>query len=142
MGIREVIPSQRKWITYSFLVCCTYICMTSLPCNPGLENSLSSTSTPHWCKRKNEREKQGRDMKGTMQNDIKDTEQSWHLCLNHWRSNFKISLEDRVTPHLASPHPKKHHIRNIELDFFSVFVFTITAPQAVQGQISQVKKNY
>lgn len=35
---------------------------------------------------------------------------------------------------------KKNHTRNIKLDFISVFVFTITALQAVQGQSHWKKK--
>lgn len=54
---------------------------------------------------------------------------------------FYISLEERVTPNPTPSLPKeKKKVRNIKLDFISVFVFTITAPQAVQGQISLVKK--
>lgn len=49
---------------------------------------------------------------------------------------FYISLEERVTPNptlLLLKKKKKKRVRNIKLDFISVFVFTITAPQAVQG---------
>lgn len=48
---------------------------------------------------------------------------------------FYISLEERVTPNptLLLLKKKKKRVRNIKLDFISVFVFTITAPQAVQG---------
>lgn len=79
-------------------------------------------------------------MKETMQKEIKDTAQSWHLCLNYWKSNFTFLSKKGLL--LTPPHPsqRKKQVRNIKLDFISVFVFTITAPQAVQGQISLVKK--
>lgn len=71
-------------------------------------------------------------MKETMQKDIKDTEQSRHLCLNYQKSNFTFLLKKGLllTPPCPSLPPKK--VRNIKLDLYFCICFYYHCPSSCE----------